>query len=62
MQRPENDLKITPEQLENAISAKSKLFIYSSPCNPTGSVYSKEELEALAKVFEKHPECIYHQR
>ncbi|MEO8819392.1 MAG: pyridoxal phosphate-dependent aminotransferase [Ginsengibacter sp.] len=52
---PENDWKMTPEQLENAITPKSKLFIFSSPCNPTGSVYSKEELEGLAKVFEKHP-------
>lgn len=53
---PENDFKITPEQLENAITEKSRLFIFSSPCNPTGSVYSKDELEALAKVFEKHPD------
>lgn len=52
---PETDFKITPDQLENAISEKTKLFIFSSPCNPTGSVYSKDELEALAKVFEKHP-------
>jgi len=52
---PENDWKITPGQLENAITPKSKLFIFSSPCNPTGSVYSKDELEGLAKVFEKHP-------
>ena len=51
----ETDFKITPEQLENAISDRTKLFIFSSPCNPTGSVYSKDELEALAKVFEKHP-------
>jgi len=52
---PENDFKITPGQLENAITEKSRLFIFSSPCNPTGSVYSKDELEALANVFEKHP-------
>lgn len=52
---PETDFKITPEQLENAISERTKLFIFSSPCNPTGSVYSKDELEGLAKVFEKHP-------
>ena len=52
----ENDWKITPEQLENAITAKSKLFIFSTPCNPTGSVYSKDELEGLAKVFEKYPD------
>ncbi len=53
---PENDWKITPEQLENSITEKSKLFIFSTPCNPTGSVYSKDELEALAKVFAKHPD------
>ncbi len=52
----ENDFKITPEQLEAAITPKSKLFMFSSPCNPTGSVYSKDELEGLAKVFERHPD------
>lgn len=52
----ENDFKITPEQLEKAICAKTKLFIFSSPCNPTGSIYSHEELQALAQVFEKHPQ------
>lgn len=51
----ESDFKITPEQLEAAITPKSKLFMFSSPCNPTGSVYSKAELASLAKVFEKHP-------
>ncbi|HEU5052335.1 MAG TPA: pyridoxal phosphate-dependent aminotransferase [Hanamia sp.] len=53
---PETDFKITPQQLENSITEKSRLFIFSSPCNPTGSVYSKDELEGLAKVFEKHPQ------
>ncbi|MEX8547972.1 MAG: pyridoxal phosphate-dependent aminotransferase [Mucilaginibacter sp.] len=52
----EQDFKITPEQLEAAITPKSKLFMFSSPCNPTGSVYSKDELEALVKVFEKYPQ------
>lgn len=52
----ENDYKITPAQLEAAITPKTKLFMFSSPCNPTGSVYSKEELEGLAAVFEKHPD------
>ena len=52
----EQDFKITPAQLEAAITPKTKLFMFSSPCNPTGSVYSKAELEGLAKVFEKHPE------
>ncbi len=51
----DNDFKITPEQLENAITPRSRMFLFSSPCNPTGSVYSKKELEALAKVFEKYP-------
>ena len=51
----EQQYKITPAQLEAAITLKSKLFIFSSPCNPTGSVYSKAELAALAAVFEKHP-------
>ncbi|MGV3547977.1 MAG: pyridoxal phosphate-dependent aminotransferase [Pedobacter sp.] len=51
----ESDFKITPEQLEAAITPKSKLFMFSSPNNPTGTVYSKDELAALAKIFEKHP-------
>jgi len=51
----ESNFKITPEQLEAAITPKTKLFMFSSPCNPTGSVYSKEELAGLAKVFEKYP-------
>ena len=51
----ENGFKISPEQLEAAITEKTKLFIYSSPCNPSGAVYSKDELKALAKVFEQHP-------
>src|SRR5690606_1368748 len=51
----ESNLKIKPEQLEAAITPKSKVFMFSSPCNPTGSVYSKEELAALVEVFEKHP-------
>ncbi len=51
----ESNFKITPEQLEAAITPKSKVFMFSSPCNPTGTVYSKDELEALAKVFEKYP-------
>lgn len=51
----DNDFKITPEELEAAITPQTKLFMFSSPCNPTGSVYSREELEGLAKVFEKHP-------
>lgn len=52
---PEAGFKITPEQLEAAITPKTKLFIFSSPSNPTGAVYTKDELEKLAKVFEKYP-------
>lgn len=51
----ENDFKITPQQLENAITERSKVFLFSSPCNPSGSVYSLSELEALAEVFERYP-------
>ena len=51
----EQNFKITAEQLEAAITPKTKLFMFSSPCNPTGSVYSQEELASLAAVFEKYP-------
>ncbi len=54
----ENDFKITPEQLEKAITPKTKMIWYSSPCNPSGSVYSKNELRALADVLQKHPNII----
>lgn len=50
-----NDYKITPEQLEKAITPKTRALLYSSPSNPAGSVYSKSELKALAEVIEKHP-------
>jgi aspartate aminotransferase len=50
----ENDFKITPEQIENAITGKTKVFIFSSPSNPTGSLYTREELRAFAEVFRKH--------
>lgn len=52
------DFKITPAQLEAAITTKTKLFMFSSPCNPTGSVYSKAELAELVKVFERHPNVL----
>ncbi|MFE2863513.1 MULTISPECIES: pyridoxal phosphate-dependent aminotransferase [Sphingobacterium] len=52
----DNNFKITPAQLEAAITPKTKLFMFSSPNNPTGTVYSKDELAALAEVFEKHPQ------
>tara|TARA_R110001583_G_scaffold1202_5_gene10049 strand:- start:1642 stop:2835 length:1194 start_codon:yes stop_codon:yes gene_type:complete len=54
----DQDFKITPEQLEAAITSKTKAFLFSSPSNPTGSIYSKEELKALAQVFEKHPDIV----
>jgi aspartate aminotransferase len=51
----ENKYKITPQELEECITEKSKLFLFSSPCNPSGTVYTKEELAALVGVFVKHP-------
>lgn len=54
----ESDFKITPEQLEAAITPKTKFIVYSSPCNPTGSVYNREEMAALVKVLEKFPEIV----
>lgn len=51
----EQDFKITPEQLENAITPKTKAVILCSPSNPTGSVYSKDELKGFANVLAKHP-------
>lgn len=54
----ENDFKMTADQLEAAITPKTKMIWYSSPCNPSGSVYSKEELRALADVLQKYPNII----
>lgn len=51
----DNGFKITPEELEGSITPKTKLFMFSSPCNPTGALYSKDELAALAEVFKKYP-------
>jgi aspartate aminotransferase len=51
----EQNFKVTPQQLEAAITPKTKLLIYSSPCNPTGSVYTREELRAIADVMVKYP-------
>ncbi len=51
----ENDFKATADQVEAAITDKTKALIFSSPCNPTGSVFLKEELESIAKVLAKHP-------
>ena len=54
----ENDFKITGAQLEAAITPKTKLMLFSTPCNPTGSVYSKDELKDLANVLQKYPSLI----
>lgn len=51
----QNDFKVTPQQLEEAITPKTKLFMFSSPCNPSGTVYTADELRAFASVFERHP-------
>jgi len=55
---PSDSFKITPAQLEAAITPKTKAFLFSSPCNPSGAVYSKAELEALAAVFRKYPNIV----
>lgn len=52
----ENGFKPTVAQVEAAITSKSKVFMFSSPCNPSGAVYSKSELEGLVEVFRKHPQ------
>lgn len=54
----ENNFKATAAQLEAAITPKTKAVIYSSPCNPTGSVFSQQELEAIADVVKKHPNLV----
>ncbi|WP_405250784.1 pyridoxal phosphate-dependent aminotransferase [Dokdonia sp. Asnod3-C12] len=54
----DTNFKMTPEQLEAAITPKTKMLWYSSPCNPSGSIYSKEELRALADVLVKYPNII----
>ncbi len=52
----ETNFTISPQQLEDAITNNTKLVMYSSPCNPTGSVFSKEELKAFANILAKHPQ------
>lgn len=52
----EHDFKIQPEALEAAITDKTRLLIYSSPCNPSGSVYTQSEIDALAEVLQRHPQ------
>ena len=54
----EDGFKIRPEVLEAAITDRTKLFIFSNPCNPSGAVYSRDELEALAEVFRRHPNIV----
>ena len=52
---PADGFKISPQQLAAAITTNTKMFLFSSPCNPSGAVYSKDELEALTDVFKKYP-------
>jgi len=52
----ENDFKVTASEIENKITSKTKLLMFSSPCNPSGSVYTKSELLEIAKMLEKYPE------
>ena len=54
----QSDFKITPAQLEKAITPKTKLFLFSNPCNPTGTMYSESELRALGEVFKKYPHVL----
>jgi aspartate aminotransferase len=54
----ENDFKVTGDQVEKAITSKTKAIIFSSPCNPTGSVFTKKDLEAIAAVVLKHPNLL----
>ena len=54
----ENSFKATPAQVEAAITPRTKVFMFSSPCNPSGAVYSKEELAGLVEVFKKYPDII----
>jgi aspartate aminotransferase len=54
--KPEAGFKVTPAEVEAAITPKTKLFMFSSPCNPSGAFYNKAELEGLAEVFRRHPE------
>ncbi len=54
----EKDFKITGDDLEKAITPKTKMLMFSTPCNPTGSVYTKEELADLARVLKKYPQII----
>ena len=53
-----SEFKITPAQLEKAITPKTKMFLFSNPSNPTGSMYSEKELRALGEVFKRHPQVL----
>lgn len=53
----DSDFKISPEQLRAALSPKTKVFIFSNPCNPSGSIYTKDELMALSEIFKDFPNC-----
>ena len=50
-----NNFKVSPKQIENAITDKTRMFMFSSPCNPSGSVYTEDELREIAEVFKKYP-------
>lgn len=54
----ENDFKVTADQVANAITENTRMVLFSSPCNPTGSVYQHEELEVIANVISKHPQIV----
>src|SRR5688500_18740611 len=54
----ENDFKVTAQQVEAAVTKKTKAIIFSSPCNPTGSVFSGKELQDIANVVLKHPDLL----
>lgn len=54
----DQDFKVTPDQLEAAITDRSRVVMFSSPSNPTGSVYNRDELEGLASILRKHPDII----
>ena len=54
----EEDFKVTPEQIEKAITPKTKVFLFNSPSNPTGSVYTEKEIDAIARLFEKYPDIL----
>jgi len=54
----EQDFKVTPEQIEKAITSKTKAFLFNSPSNPTGSVYTEKEIENIARLFESYPDIL----